>query len=111
MILPMDASASTNTNDLGRWTTQVITGRGSQKVRFVTAYQPCYSLQKISSVWSQQVTVVGCNDYNPRQAFLDNLRALIQGAQSNGKAVVVGLDMNNNTAGPTSTEYWDELDM
>jgi hypothetical protein len=95
--LPRIVDASSDTEDLGRWVTQAVEGKGSHSTRYVAAYMPCKS-RGDNTVYTQHQEHFRRqgSDREPRQAFLEDFHSALTSWTNNGEQVVICMDANED---------------
>jgi hypothetical protein len=85
---------------LGRWTWAVFTGKQGLTTRIISGYRPVRDhSDRAGTVYSQQEKYFTDHGeaWNPKIAFLDDLKTLISEWQEAGDTIILGIDLNDNT--------------
>ncbi len=88
---------------LGRWCWTRYRGRHDVTLRVICAYRPCKpSTGGSNTTYSQQQRYFDQNelDLEPRQAFLDDLKILIQACHEEGDQIILMMDCNEEVTSP-----------
>mmetsp|Transcript_30358 Transcript_30358/g.72755 ORF Transcript_30358/g.72755 Transcript_30358/m.72755 type:complete len:2117 (+) Transcript_30358:2729-9079(+) len=92
-----------SSDDLGRWTSQTLSGKGGRLITVVSVYQPCqrYSNKSSFRFWDQQVTCLstqGRSDLDPRRQFTADLKNYLLELADQKHLLIVGGDFNQTFA-------------
>jgi hypothetical protein len=84
---------------LGRWTWAIFTGKQGLKTRIISGYWPVRDRSnQAGTIFSQQEKYFTDHGeaWDPRSAFLDDIKTLISEWHEAGDTIILGLDLNNN---------------
>lgn len=90
------SSTDIDPSGLGRWSSILLKGKGHVSIRFVTAYRCVRNTKGPLSVWNQQrylLDLQNC-DEDPILKFDKDLFEALEQWHSQGKQVVLGIDLN-----------------
>ena len=98
---------------LGRWTWSRFRGKHGMVLRVVSVYRPCESSGGERTAWSQHKSYLNDNndDRNPRDAFMEDLKAEVQAWIPGGDQIILGGDLNDEIRSPFIKSFFADLGM
>jgi hypothetical protein len=90
--------AEKSCDEFGRWSSTKLRGTGNTHLRIIASYRCFRNIHGPLSVWNQQRYLFDINkwDADPIEKFDADLREFIGKCISDGKQVIVGIDVNED---------------
>jgi hypothetical protein len=106
------AGSGTDPKHLGRWCWTRYQGKHNLTLRVISFYRPCASNspgERTVTATQERCMPLTNDDRSARQAFLEDFRAAIEEWKTEGDALIICGDINENIRSQAVTSYFEDL--